>query len=65
MATRIRQPYLVTQQVAYQDLPRAHIPIAEQLIKKILSLPIHHNVSNAEMAYVVQCIREFYGRGGS
>lgn len=62
VATRIRQPFLVTQQLAYRDLPSSHIPVAERLITKILSLPVHHNLTDDEITYVVHCMKDFYGQ---
>lgn len=63
VAARIRQPFLVTQQAAYRKLPLSRIPLAEEVIKRILCLPIHHNLTNQELEYVVSCVKEFHGNG--
>jgi dTDP-4-amino-4,6-dideoxygalactose transaminase len=63
VASRIRHPLLMTHHTAFRDLPKAHIPIAEHVVKRILSIPIHHELTQKEIEYVVSCIREFYSAG--
>jgi len=62
VSARIRQPFLVTQQAAYRKLPLSRIPRAEEIIKRILCLPIHHNLTDRELEYVVSCVKEFHGK---
>ncbi len=56
---RIRQPFLITQQAAYRHLP-APAPVAERLIRQILSLPVHQDITREELEYVVSSVRNFF-----
>lgn len=62
--TRIRQPLLMPQQTAYRNLPKAHIPVAECIVKRILSLPIQQDLTLEQIEHTVSCIKNFYGING-
>jgi len=47
---------------AYLGYRRGDFPQAERQARRILSLPVHQNLSDAQPAYVIRCIRSFYGR---
>ncbi len=59
--TKIHHPLLMPYQTAYKDRFRPKIPVAERLVKRILSIPNHEKMTAPEMEYVVSSIREFYG----
>ena len=60
--TKIHHPILMPYHTAYRDiLPKPHIPMAEYLVSRILSIPSHENLTLKEAEYVAKCIREFYG----
>ena len=40
---------------------KAHLPNCEELNDTALSIPLHPNLSDADAAYVVAQIKEFYG----
>lgn len=61
--TKIQHPLLMTQHTAYKDKLTAHIPVAEAMVKKLVSLPAHENMTVDEVKYVATCVREFYGVG--
>lgn len=41
---------------------RGCFPVTEQQADRILSLPVHHRLSQADLQYVSRAIRNFYGR---
>lgn len=59
--TKIQHPILMPYHTAYRHLPRAHIPIAEHLVERILCIPSHENLKIDEADYIAGCIKEFYG----
>jgi len=59
--TKIQHPILMPHHTAYAHLPRPHIPVAEDLIGRILCIPAHENLAMDQAEYVAQSIREFYG----
>jgi len=58
--TKIRHSILMPNQPAYDYLPKYNIPVAENLVDKILSLPIHEKLDIDDLKYVVEKIKEFY-----
>lgn len=58
--TQIQHPILMPNQTAYRHLPRYDIPIAENVVDKILCLPNHDLMNDEQVAYVIACIKEFY-----
>jgi dTDP-4-amino-4,6-dideoxygalactose transaminase len=47
---------------AHLGYRRGDLPEAERQSRRILSLPVHQHLSGAQLAYVIRCIRSFYGR---
>jgi dTDP-4-amino-4,6-dideoxygalactose transaminase len=59
--TKIHHPFLMPQQAAFKDHYKPHIPVAEERVQRILSLPNHEKLTEEELAYVVKAVRDFYG----
>jgi dTDP-4-amino-4,6-dideoxygalactose transaminase len=59
--TKIHHPILMPYHTAYKGRYAPHIPVADKLIKEIVSIPNHEKMTDAEVEYVVSSIREFYG----
>ena len=59
--TKIHHPILMPYHTAFSELPKPHIPVAEHLVERILSIPSHEHLCMEEAAYVADSIREFYG----
>jgi dTDP-4-amino-4,6-dideoxygalactose transaminase len=57
---KIRHPLLMSQQPAHRHLNLRPLPNAEQLVKRILSLPIHEKLSDEQIDYVVASVAHFY-----
>jgi dTDP-4-amino-4,6-dideoxygalactose transaminase len=49
-------------QKAYQsnDYPKGAFPVAEDLCNRVLSLPIHTEMNEIELKYIISSIKEFY-----
>ncbi|MFY8171958.1 MAG: DegT/DnrJ/EryC1/StrS family aminotransferase, partial [Sphingobacteriaceae bacterium] len=49
-------------QKAYQSLefPKGTFPIAEQLCEEVLSIPIHATLTDTEVDFVIEKIKEFF-----
>lgn len=49
-------------QKAYQNnnCPKGVFPVAEDLCKRVLSLPIHTEMNEIELEYIIRSIKEFY-----
>lgn len=60
--TKIHHPILMPYHTAYRGRFKPTIPVAERLVKEILSLPNHEKMTSAELDYVIACIRDFYGK---
>lgn len=59
--TKIQHPILMPNHTAYRHLPRPHIPVAERLVERILSLPNDDHVSPEQAAHVAASVKRFYG----
>jgi dTDP-4-amino-4,6-dideoxygalactose transaminase len=54
-------PLPIHKQKIYQDLGyKNSLPVAEELSKKVLSLPIHPNLKKEDLKLIVESIREFF-----
>ena len=42
--------------------PREHLREADAVFRRIMTLPLHIGLSDEDVAYVIACVREFYGR---
>jgi dTDP-4-amino-4,6-dideoxygalactose transaminase len=58
--TKIKHPLLMSNQPAYKFLHNQSFPVAEEAVKKILSLPIHEKLTIVEIEYVCNNIKYFY-----
>jgi len=60
--TKIHYPVPIHLQPAAKDLghKRGSFPVIERQSKRILSLPIYHGLTTAQLKYVVKCISQFY-----
>jgi dTDP-4-amino-4,6-dideoxygalactose transaminase len=58
--TKIHHPILMPEHTAYRHLYRCHLPVAERLVKQILSIPNKENLSSEEINYVISCLKEFF-----
>jgi dTDP-4-amino-4,6-dideoxygalactose transaminase len=61
---KIHYPIPVHLQKAAADLgyKRGDFPVCELDCDRIITLPAHQHLSNAEIDYTIQKVREFYGR---
>jgi dTDP-4-amino-4,6-dideoxygalactose transaminase len=59
--TKIQHPILMPYHTAYRHLTKPNIPVAEQLVRRILSIPSHEDMTPGEVEQVAACIRDFYG----
>lgn len=41
---------------------KPHLPVAERVWKKLITLPVYPDMSESDVAYVVENIRSFYGK---
>lgn len=57
--TKIQHPLLMSEQSPYKTC-RSYTPKASELVKKILSLPIHESLDDDSVNYVISKVREFY-----
>jgi dTDP-4-amino-4,6-dideoxygalactose transaminase len=54
-------PLPIHKQKFYQDLGYADsLPVAEELSKKVLSLPVHPNLKKEDLKFIVESMREFF-----
>ena len=58
--TKIYHPILMPYHTAYKGKFTCSIPVAEDLVKKILALPNEDHLNQAQIQYVIDCIKEFY-----
>lgn len=56
---KIRHPLLLTQHPCMSDYTRI-MPNAELLVDKILSLPIHEKLTDAQVDYIIEHIKSFF-----
>ena len=58
--TRIKHPVLMCDQPGYLLKKKYKVPNSRRLVKRILSLPLHENLSNKEISYMTKQINSFY-----
>ena len=58
--TKVKHPLLMPDHPAYKGSGAMNIPIATELVKKIISLPLHEKMTNENVDYVCSSINEFY-----
>lgn len=59
---KLRYATLMPDQPAYAHLARPPLPVAERLARTSLCLPIHDKMEGADLHYVIERVRAFYGR---
>ena len=54
-------PIPMHRQLAYKDLEisEGELPIAEEISRTVLSLPMYYGMTDEEVQYVVKCVNEF------
>ena len=58
---RIHYPTLISEQPAAARVGlEKRLPVARSQVERILSLPIYHSMTDAELSDVAQCVRAFY-----
>lgn len=59
---KVHYPIPLHLQQASQNLgyKLGDFPVAEMQAKKIISFPAHQHLSDEEVTYIIQCVREFY-----
>lgn len=60
--TKIQHPILMPYHTAYKNSNKIKIPVAENLVNRILCIPSHENLTNQDIRHVANTIREFYGK---
>lgn len=61
---QIHYPVAVHQQPAYRNRldTRRPLPVTEQIVEEILSLPVYPELREAEIERIISTVREFFGR---
>lgn len=57
-------PVHLQKAAAYLGYKAGDFPVCEQDCRRIISLPVHQHLRPEQMAYVINCVREFYQVGG-
>ncbi|HEX4411539.1 MAG TPA: DegT/DnrJ/EryC1/StrS family aminotransferase [Xanthobacteraceae bacterium] len=60
--TRIQHPLIMADQPAFQGKFRGASPRAARLVQEILCIPAHEKLSDAEQDFVIEAIKQFFGR---
>tara|TARA_Y100000590_G_scaffold470269_1_gene663214 strand:- start:16655 stop:18694 length:2040 start_codon:yes stop_codon:yes gene_type:complete len=63
--TKIQHPILMMNLTAYKKNKKYHLPTANRLVKKILSLPNHDKMTNQQVEYVADTIYKYYKKTGT
>lgn len=57
-------PVHLQKAAAHLGYKKGDFPICEEDARAIISLPVHQHLTARQMAYVIDCVREFYRAGG-
>jgi len=57
--TKVKHPVLLCDHPAYAVVPRPHIPVADRLVSKMLSLPFHDLLTEVDLDYICNSISEY------
>ena len=60
--TKIYHPILMPHHTAYRGKFKCSIPVAEELVQKILALPNEEFLTESQIQYIIDSINEFYGK---
>ncbi len=58
--TKIQHPILMPHHTAYKSLYNSHLPQAERLVKEILCLPNHEELSKEDVSFIIDTIKDFF-----
>ena len=58
--TKIQHPLLMPDHAAYRHLLRPDVPVARRVVRRILSLPNHEDLTQEQMEYIVSRVRAFF-----
>ncbi len=61
---KVRDRYLMPEQPAYRDTARGSYPNARRLVGRLLSLPLHEKMTEADVDYVAESVQTFFGDSG-
>ncbi len=62
--TKIKHPVLMPNHTGYKHLKTKNLPVAEQLVGRILSLPANEKITDQDVDYVSEQIEKFHIRVG-
>jgi len=62
--TAVYYPMPLHHQPCFEGLGEVLLPESERAAAEVLSLPLYPELSEAQREYVVECIADFYARGG-
>jgi dTDP-4-amino-4,6-dideoxygalactose transaminase len=57
---KVKHRTLMCDQPAHKDLPYTELPVARRLVDRILTLPMHEKLTEAQIDYVCQIVKDFY-----
>jgi dTDP-3-amino-3,4,6-trideoxy-alpha-D-glucose transaminase len=63
--TLIHYPYLLHEQPIFRSADQKSLPVAERIVKEILSLPLYPELENGEIETVCDAIEEFENKAAS
>jgi len=61
--TKVEHPILIPNQIAFKkkyEYKKKEFPVANNLVKKILSIPIREDLKNTEIYFIINSINKFY-----
>ncbi len=64
VGTAVYYPMPLHHQPCFEGLGEVLLPESERAAAEVLSLPLYPELSEAQREYVVECIADFYARGG-
>ncbi len=59
--TRITYPFPINEQPIFRDFSKEVFPVSKEISQKVISLPLHHEISIDEQDYVIKKINNFGG----
>lgn len=60
IATLVHYPRPIHKQPIFKEYNTLKLPLIEKKVDKILSLPVHPLLTDKEVKYIINCVREFY-----
>ncbi len=59
--TKISHPVLMPDQEAYKALDSKKLPVARDIVKRVITLPNHEKMTNEQVYHLSDIIKEYYG----